>query len=60
MTVELDPDAMKKIPINDDAMNCAIEAAMQAFFAGGEEVEQLNAGIRAYLWRVKQLTGKDA
>jgi hypothetical protein len=55
MTAELDLDAMAKVDVNQDALDCAIEAATQAFVAGGEEAEQLEAGIRAYIVRLQQL-----
>jgi len=46
----LDTDEINKIPLDEEALGCAIEAATDAFVAGGEEREQLEAGIKAYLW----------
>ncbi|MER9195286.1 hypothetical protein NKI13_18585 [Mesorhizobium australicum] len=53
MSRELDIDAINAIELDDDAVDSAVEAATQAFVAGGEEHEQLTAGLKAYLWHTR-------
>lgn len=54
MSRDLDIDAINAIKLDDDAVDSAVEAATQAFVAGGEEHEQLTAGLKAYLWHIDQ------
>lgn len=52
MTRDVDTDAANLIPLDQEALDCAAEGATAAAVAGHDLNEQLEAGIRAYLWAI--------